>query len=153
MKRSLAVVAALVAAAVFAGQAAAGSNVGITIRHQKVGCHAWAIGNGAYKATQSVTVSAGTTLTFSNHDLMPHRLIELSGAHVAMRNLAPTMPMGMGMRGPFAAGMMGRMGAATELTLVKPGMYVFGTKPGEDYTKGIVTVGDDNVLRLIVTVK
>jgi hypothetical protein len=38
-----------------------------------------------------------------------------------MRNLAPTVPMGMGMRGPSAAGMMGRMWAATELTLVKPG--------------------------------
>jgi len=33
------------------------------------------------------------------------------------------------------------------------GTYVFGTKAGEDYTKGIETTGPDNVLRLVVTVK
>jgi hypothetical protein len=34
----------------------------------------------------------------------------------------------------------------------KPGTYVFGTKPGEDYMKGVVTTGNDNVLRMKVQV-
>jgi len=136
MKRYLVVVAAGIAAAAFAGQAVAAGSVNITIRHQKVGCHAWAIGNGAYKATQSLTVKAGTALKFTDNDVMPHQIVEVAGPKVAIagRNLA-------------------KMGASTTLRLTKPGTYVFGTKAGEDYTKGVETTGPDNVLRLVVTVK
>jgi plastocyanin len=126
----------LVAAAAFAAPAAASNGVDITIRHQKVGCHAWAVGNGAYKATQSLTVKAGTALTFADNDVMPHTLIQLSGPKVAL-----------------VGAYMHKIGAKTKIVLVKPGAYVFGTKAGEDYTKGVATVGEDNVLRLIVTVK
>jgi len=136
MNRLLALVSVGIAAAAIAGQATAGSTVNITIRHQQVGCHAWAIGSGAYKATQSLTVNAGTALTFTDNDVMPHAIVELAGPKVAIphRNLA-------------------KMGAHTTLVLGKPGTYVFGTKAGEDYTKGIETTGPDNVLRLVVTVK
>ena len=136
MKRYLVVVAAGIAAAAFAGQAVAAGSVNITIRHQKVGCHAWAIGNGAYKATHSLTVKAGTALKFTDNDVMPHQIVEVAGPKVVIpgRNLA-------------------KMGASTTLRLMKPGTYVFGTKAGEDYTKGIETTGPDNVLRLVVTVK
>jgi hypothetical protein len=37
--------------------------------------------------------------------------------------------------------------------LAQPGVYTFGTVVGEDYFKGVKTVGEDNVLRLVVTVK
>jgi hypothetical protein len=37
--------------------------------------------------------------------------------------------------------------------LAHAGVYTFGTIAGEDYVKGIKTVGPDNVLRLVVTVK
>jgi plastocyanin len=136
MRRSVVVFAAGIAAAAIAGQATAGSTVNITIRHEKVGCHSWAIGNGAYKATQSLTVKAGSALKFTDNDVMPHVLVELAGPKVAIpgRNLA-------------------KMGAHTTLLLAKPGTYVFGTKPGDDYYKGIETVGEDHVLRLVVTVK
>jgi len=126
----------LVVAAAFAAPASASSGVNVTIRHQKVGCHSWAIANGAYKPTQSLTVKTGTSLTFINNDVMPHTLVQLSGPKVAMF-------------GHF----MHRIGAKAKLVLSKPGVYVFGTKVGEDYMKGVVTVGEDNVLRLIVTVK
>jgi len=126
----------LVVAAAFAAPASASSGVNITIRHQKVGCHSWAIANGAYKPTQSLTAKTGTSLTFINNDVMPHTLVQLSGPKVAMF-------------GHF----MHRIGAKAKLVLSKPGTYVFGTKVGEDYMKGVVTVGEDNVLRLIVTVK
>ena len=126
----------LVVAAAFAAPASASSGVNLTIRHQKVGCHSWAIGNGAYKPVQSLTVKAGTALTFTDNDVMPHTLIQLSGSKVAMR-------------GAF----MHKMGATAKLVLAKRGTYVFGTKADEDYMKGVTTVGEDNVLRLIVTVK
>ena len=32
------------------------------------------------------------------------------------------------------------------------GTYVFNTRAGEDYMKGIKTTGEDNVLKLVVTV-
>ena len=137
MKAFLALLVISATAAAFAGQAAgAGSNIGITIRHEKVGCHAWAIGNGAYKATQSLRVKSGTSLTFTDNDVMPHTLVQLSGPKVTIHGAR-----------------LAKMGAHTAIVLTKPGTYVFGTKAGEDYTKGIVTIGEDNVLRLIVTVK
>lgn len=136
MKRSLVVAAAAVAAAALAGQAFAGGSTGITIHHQKVGCHAWAIGNGPFKVTQSLSVKPGTALTFTNNDVMGHTLLQLKGPKLAI-----------------AGRLMNKMGAQARLVLAKPGTYVFGTKEGQDYYKGIVTVGPDNVLRLIVTVK
>jgi plastocyanin len=136
MKAFLAVLVLAATTAVFAGQAAGASTVGITIRHQKVGCHAWAIGNGAYKATHSLTVKAGTSLSFTNNDVMPHALVQLAGPRIAIH-----------------AAHLAKMGAHTTVRLLKPGTYVFGTKAGEDYVKGVVTVGEDNVLRLVVTVK
>jgi plastocyanin len=136
MKAFLVLLAVGASTAVFAGQAAASSTVGVTIRHQTVGCHSWAIANGAYKPTQSLTIKAGTSLKFTNNDVMSHTLIRLMGPKVTI----------LGAR-------LGMMGAHTAFRLTKPGRYVFGTKPGEDYMKGIVTKGPDNVLRLIVTVK
>ena len=136
MKHSLVVLAAGIAAAAFTGQAAAASSVAITIHHQKAGCHAWAIGSGAYKVVQTLTVKPGTTLTFTNDDVMGHRLLQLVGPTVGLvgRN-------------------MNKMGAHATLVLSKPGAYVFGTKEGNDYYKGVVTTGPDNILRLVVTVK
>jgi plastocyanin len=136
MKRYLVVLAAAIAAAAFAGQAIAGSTVKITIQHERVGCHSWAVGNGAYKATQAVTVKRGTSLEFIDNDVMPHQIVEIAGRKLAISGSHLT-----------------KMGAHTAITLTKPGTYVFGTKAGEDYTKGIVTVGEDHVLRLVVTVK
>ena len=43
--------------------------------------------------------------------------------------------------------------SVVRVTFAKPGRYVFGTKPGEDYMKGIKTIGADNVLKLVVTVR
>jgi plastocyanin len=136
MKASLALLAVAASAAAFAGQAVAGSNVGITIRHQVVGCHSWAVGNGPYKPTQTLSVMRGTSLTFTDNDVMSHTIIQLSGPKLAI---------------PGAR--LAKIGAHTAVVLSKPGTYVFGTKAGEDYTKGVVTKGEDNVLRLVVTVK
>jgi plastocyanin len=136
MKRLLAAVAVGIAAAAFAGQAAAGSSITITIHHQKVGCHAWAIGNGPYKVVQTLAAKPGTALTVTDNDVMGHTLLQLTGPKVTL-----------------VGRVMNKMGAHASLVLTKPGTYVFGTKEGNDYYKGIVTTGPDNILRLIVTVK
>ena len=44
------------------------------------------------------------------------------------------------------------MDAHAYVTFKRAGVYRFTTKPGEDYMKGIKTIGPDNVLRLTVTV-
>ncbi|HVH50895.1 MAG TPA: hypothetical protein VM690_02025 [Gaiellaceae bacterium] len=136
MKRSLIILAAGIAAIALAAPAGAGNNVSINIRHQKVGCHAWAIGSGKYAAFHSLTVALGTTLTFKDNDVMPHTLTQLAGPAVTMR--APHMA---------------KIGAQAAMTFTKPGSYVFGTKAGEDYMSGVKTIGPDNVLKLVVIVK
>jgi hypothetical protein len=44
------------------------------------------------------------------------------------------------------------MGASVKVTFSKAGTYLFKTKAGEDYMPGVKTIGEDNILRLTVTV-
>jgi plastocyanin len=151
MNRLLVTLAAVAAFLVVAMPASARTEIQITIHHQLHGCHAWAVGTGAFKASQSLHVAAGTEVVVKNTDLMPHRLVQLAGPAVTFTNLPSASTM-MGMKGPFAPGMMGRMNSSTELTLTKPGTYRFTTKAGEDYMAGVKTTGEDNVLKLTVVV-
>jgi hypothetical protein len=68
---------------------------------------------------------------------MPHKLIEKSGPKVRLTGNPA----------------MSHMGASVKLVFPKAGVYVFGTKAGGDYVKGIKTVGPDNVLSLKVIVR
>lgn len=96
-----------------------------------------------FRAAQSLQLARRGTITFTNNDVMPHRLIELSGPRVVMRNGDSKA----------AAGMMSHMGATTAIRLATPGVYRFRTRAGEDYMAGVKTVGEDNVLTLTVTVR
>ncbi len=136
MTRLLAVIAVGITSALLAGQATASSSITITIHHQKVGCHAWAVGSGPYKVVQTLAVKPGTTLTFTDNDVMGHTLLQLTGPNATMVGTN-----------------MDKMGAHAKIVLSKPGTYVFGTKEGNDYYKGVITTGPDNILRLVVTVK
>ena len=133
-----------------AGSATASATV--LIRHQVQHCHAWSVNAGPFKAAQALTLQRGGTITFTNNDVMPHRLVELAGPRVAMHN-GNSMPMGAGMHGAAAPGLMNRMGATTKITLTKSGVYRFRTHPGEDYMAGFKTTGEDNVLTLTVSVR
>ena len=129
----------LVASVVLVGAAvAAPKSATLTIRHQMKGCHSWAFTGGAWQGTQSITLARGAKLTVIDNDVMPHKLVQLSG---------PTAKLNM----PA----MKHMGAQASLIFGKAGSYVFGTKAGEDYASmsGMKTIGTDNVLRLVVTVK
>ena len=134
--RTLLIGALLTAILALAAPAGAGSNAQVTIRHATKGCHTWAVNDQAYRATQHVTVTRGTTFTLMNKDVMPHTLIQLAGPKVTLGHA-----------------LLNHMGASTKFTLSKSGTYRFGTKAGEDY-KGIAvkTIGEDNILRLTVVV-
>ena len=110
----------------------------LTIRHQMQGCHAWSFNSGAYKAAQSVTLARGTSLAVRNNDVMPHKLVRTSGPAVHIRTPS-----------------MSRVGAVARVQFTKAGVYHFKTKAGEDYSwaSKMETKGEDNVLRLTVTVR
>jgi plastocyanin len=122
-----------------AGTASAASSApghdSLLIRHQMRGCHTWSANGGAFKVSQSITLRHGGWLAVTNNDVMPHTLVLASGP--ALRIAHPKL---------------GHMGASLRVTLIKPGVYHFTTKPGEDYMAGMKTTGEDNVLKLTVTV-
>ena len=150
-KSTIPMLAVLVSAgAIMATGASASGGSTLVIRHQVQGCHSWSANGDAYKATQAIKLQRGASLSVTNNDVMPHKLVETSGPAVKIVRLSPGM--GMGMKGTFPAGMMARMGASSKVTFTKPGVYKFTTKVGEDYMSGVKTTGEDNVLKLTVTV-
>jgi plastocyanin len=136
MTRKLIALSSLAAALTLAASAGAANPVTVTIRHQLKGCHAWAVGNGPYRATQSLTIAKGSTVRFVDNDVMSHMLMQLTGPKVAVVGQT-----------------MAKIGASAHIRFAKAGTYVFATMAGEDYMKGVTTIGEDNVLRLVVTVK
>jgi plastocyanin len=135
-RRVVSILATTVLAAVVAGAASAhGTPSSLVIEHQLRGCHAWALNGGALKAAQTITVKAGSTIDVTNDDVMPHLLVQTGGPAVTLRTVR-----------------MSHMGALARITFAHKGVYTFTTKAGEDYMKGVKTVGPDNVLRLKVTV-
>ena len=118
--------------------ASAAGTATITISHQMHGCHMWQLGNGAPKATLSVTVKAGTVVRFVNNDVMPHQLIQQAGPKLRLQHAR-----------------MSHMSAATSVKLVGKGTYRFTTKAGEDYKSmsSMKTIGEDYVLHLTIRVK
>jgi plastocyanin len=109
----------------------------VDIRHQLKGCHAWSFDHGAFAPSIRATLARGGEITFTDNDVMPHKLIEKSGPKVEFKG-SPSMS---------------HMGASVKVIFPKAGTYVLGTKAGEDYVKGIKTVGPDNVLSLKVVVR
>jgi len=138
MNRTLLVLAAAGAALALAGPGSTHSmGPVLIIRHQAHGCHAWAIGGGAYKASQVVTLRRGVHLEVGNNDVMAHKLLQLSGPR------AKFMP----------SATMNSLGEMTEIRFPRAGVYRFATKAGEDYTKGMKTHGEDNALKVKVIVR
>jgi plastocyanin len=126
----------LAAGAVMASSAFAHSpQAQLTIKHQIRGCHSWSFNNGPYKASLKINVAPGTTLSVVDNDVMPHKLIQLSGPKLHL--VSPGMK---------------HMSATAHVTFLKKGTYRFTTKASEDYMPGMKTIGEDNVLRLTVSV-
>lgn len=142
MKRLLFTLSALAVAGIVAGSALASAHApalfgSVMIQHELKGCHSWSANGARPSASQSLVLKAGGTVTFTNNDVMPQQLVKLSGGAVQFAgNKALNKP-----------------ASRVRVTFSKPGRYVFGTKPGEDYAKGIKTIGEDHVLKLVVTVR
>ena len=136
--RRLVAALAACAAALLVSSASAHGTATVTIRHQMHGCHAWSFEDGAYRATLNVQLKRGELLTIRNNDVMPHKLVRTSGP--ALKVLTPAMK---------------HMGASARVRFAKAGVYKLKTKPGEDYSwaSHMETKGEDNVLRLTVTVR
>jgi len=138
IKHTNSILAAVAAAAIVVGGATAASpasHASLVIRHQLRGCHSWSLNGGQFKAQQAVTLRRGGSITVVDNDVMPHKLVETSGP--AARLQTPSMA---------------RIGAIAKISFTHAGVYRFTTRVGEDYTAGVKTVGEDNVLRLTVTV-
>jgi len=138
IRRLVAILAACGTALLASSASAHGTAATLTIRHQMNGCHAWSVDGSAYKAAQTIRLSRGAALTVRNNDVMPHKLVRTSGPAVQLRTPS-----------------MSRMGALAHVRFTKAGVYHFKTKPGEDYSwaSHMETKGEDNVLRLTVTVR
>lgn len=129
-------VLAILVALVVAGSAlAAPNNATLTIKHQVKGCHNWSLNGTSWHPTQALTIVRGGVLTVVNNDVMPHKMIQLSGPKAAVTGMT-----------------MGHMHASAHLAFPTKGTYVFKTRAGEDYMTGIKTIGEDNVLKLVVKV-
>src|SRR5262249_33795802 len=68
MTRSLTVLVVAGASLLLAATASPQTGTTLTIRHQLHGCHTWSVDSGAYKASQTVTLTKGATLTVVNND-------------------------------------------------------------------------------------
>jgi len=139
MKRLLVLLLASIAAvALVAAIASAGtrSSATVVIRHQLRGCHSWSLNGGPFKAAQTLSLARGGTITFVDNDVMSHQLVKTSGPAVKF----------------VGNPKMSKIGASTKAVFAKAGTYRFTTKAGEDYMKGVKTIGEDNVLKLTVKV-
>jgi hypothetical protein len=125
----------LVALAVAGSAVAATNNATLTIRHQTHGCHSWSFDGKTWLATQTITLVRGGVLTVIDNDVMSHKLIQVSGPKAILTGAA-----------------MRHMSSSAHVGFSAKGTYVFKTRAGEDYMKGIKTVGEDNVLKLVVKV-
>ncbi len=153
MKRTLVLLVASVAFGVFAlTGSAAPKSATLVIKHQVRGCHSWSLNGGKMQVVQRIQLARGGSLVIRNDDVMPHQLVKTTGPAMVVKLIHPGM-MGKGMmKDPFAKGMMGRMDATLKVTFPSKGVYRLITKPGEDYYEVGETIGEDNVLRAIVTV-
>jgi plastocyanin len=140
MKRLLVTITGLAALALVAGAVAAtapANKATVLIRHQVQHCHAWSFDSGKFVANATGTIARGGAVIFTNNDVMSHELIQKSGPAARFEGNP----------------LMGRMGATFVVVFPKAGTYTFGTKPGEDYFKGVKTIGADNVLTLKIVVR
>src|SRR5262249_50025037 len=119
----------LVAAALFAGPAAASPIVRLTIMHYVHGCHVWQLGGHALGSATTLKVRPGTRVAFRSDCPMDFDFAQTSGPRLAL--------------GPA------RMYAGTSRTIVfaKRGVYRLTVKNVQSSEeRGLVTLGADNGL-------
>ena len=118
------------------GHAAAAKKANVTIVHVMRGCHVWFYRN-SQTPRLTLKLQVGGTLSITNTDAMPHKLIKTSGPAVRF----------------VGKPAMNHMSASVKVVFRHAGVYRFVTKAGEDYPgMDMKTIGEDNHLRLVVRV-
>jgi hypothetical protein len=125
----------VVALAVAGSAVAATKHATLTIRHQTRGCHSWSFDGKSWNPTQRIGIVRGGLIAVVDNDVMPHKLIQVSGPKASLTGTA-----------------MNHMGSIAHVGFPTSGTYVFKTRTGDDYMKGVKTIGADNVLKLVVKV-
>jgi hypothetical protein len=143
------VLLALAGALAAVAPAAPPSQASLTIRHETRGCHSWSLNGNPSAVSQMVTIRLGGSITVTNDDVMPHKLIETRGVSVIYTRIVGG---GFSRLKAYPPAMLVRMGAASKITFAKVGVYRFTTKPGNSLMSNIQTIGSDNVLLLTVQV-
>jgi len=114
--------------------AAVPAGASVTIHHVTRGCHTLAVnGGGPDSPSATLHIAAGGLLHVRNDDVMPQRLVRVAGPRAQLLTAA-----------------MNHVGARSTVAFPTAGTYSLTTRPGEDYTAGIHTVGPDNTLRIKV---
>jgi len=111
------------------------ASASVMINHVTRGCHTLVLPDGSSSPSQTFHLATGGLLHVQDNDVMPHTLIRVSGPST-----------------DFTGAAMGHMGAKSTVTFPVAGTYVLSTKAGEDYMKGITTIGADNTLHIKVVV-
>jgi plastocyanin len=109
--------------------------VQVMIQHVTRGCHSLTVNGAPPSPNASLRLAVGGKMVIQNNDVMPHRLVVQSGPPLHL-----------------VKALMGRMGASSTVMFPAAGVYHLTTKAGEDYMKGITTVGPDNTLKIKVVV-
>lgn len=130
--------------------AAATPAQGLVTRHQLRGCHSWSLNDGPTRINQTVSINRGGSITVTNDDLMPQKLVETRGAQVIYTRV--TMGAPMGAKKAYPPAMLARIGATSKISFAQAGTYRFTTHAGNDYMAAAKTVGPDNTLHLTVRV-
>lgn len=152
MKRIVVLTAVMTGLSFALTASAAPGSASLTISHAVRGCHNWSLNGGPMKVSQSVRLAKGGSITVTNNDVMFHKLVKVSGPAIAFKLVKTGMPMMHSVKLPWAPGMMGRPGATVTMTFRTAGTYTLKTVFGEDYMPVGETVGEDHVLKLVVTV-
>ena len=111
------------------------NSVSAVIEHTTRGCHTISVNGSAPSPTQTIRLAVGGSLHMQDNDVMPHQLMLVSGPQANIVGAA-----------------MNHMGAQSTVTFPSAGTYTLGTKAGEDYMKGVQTIGPDNTLKIKVLV-
>jgi hypothetical protein len=115
------------------GQTAyARTGAALTVRHQTRGCHDWSVNGAKYGLTHVLRLTTGARLTVTNNDVVGQRLIQVNGPSVGF---APQVT---------------RPGGRADLTLTKPGAYLF--REQEVGIAPLKVIGPHNMLQLAVVV-
>lgn len=64
------------------------SRASLVIRHQLRGCHSWSLNGGPYRTSRTVVIRHGGSISVTNNDVMPQKLVETSGRRLPLHDQA-----------------------------------------------------------------